>query len=144
MHFEDEPTIYADRPQPSEEINELARRVIGIAIELHRELGPGLPEEAYEEALAIEFEVRGITYQRQLSIVVEYRGRPVCRVRLDFLIESKLVLEVKSCEVVTPIHRKQTLRYLRVLKLPLGLIINFNVMVLKDGVHRVYRPEPVE
>lgn len=144
MQFDDEPTIYADRPQPSEEINQLSHRVIGIAIEVRRELGPGLPEEAYEHALAIEFDARGIRYRRQLQIVIEYKGIPVCRVRLDFLVEEKLVLEVKSCEAIPPIHRKQVLRYLHVLKLPLGLLINFNVLMLKDGIHRVYRPEPVE
>jgi GxxExxY protein len=114
--FDDEPTIYADRPQPPEEVNQLARRVIGIAIEVHRELGPGLPEQAYEKALAMEFDAQGLAYQRQVRIVVHFKGTPVCTVCLDFLIESILVLEVKSCDALTPIDRRQVLRYARELQ----------------------------
>jgi GxxExxY protein len=142
MPYEDEIPPYAALAEPSEEINQLAHRVLGICIEIHRELGPGLPEEAYEEALAIEFEARGIRFERQLRIPIYYKGRCVARVRLDFLIESMLVLEAKSVDALTPIDRKQVIRYLEVTKLPLGLLVNFNVSVLKDGIRRVVRSEP--
>jgi GxxExxY protein len=116
--------------------------VIGICIEVHRELGPALPEEAYENALAMEFTDQGIPFERQFRIVINYKGRPVTAVKLDFLIDSKLVLEVKSCATFTPGDRKQVTRYLQVTQLPLGLLVNFNVMVLKDGIKRIFRSEP--
>jgi GxxExxY protein len=139
--YEEEIPLYGDLAQPSEEINALAHRVIGIAIAVHRELGPRLPEGAYERALAIEFDEQGIGYASQHRLEVRYKGIVVAIVRLDFLIESKLVLEVKSIEAVTAIDRKQVLRYLELTKLPLGLLINFNVFVLKEGIRRVFRKE---
>jgi GxxExxY protein len=143
MPYDEEIPPYGDLVQPPEETNILAREVIGICIEIHRELGPGLPEEAYELALMMEFDARGIRYQRQHRIEVQYKGRVVARVRLDFLIESRLVLEVKSCEALTRIDRRQVVRYLHVMKLPLGLLINFNVLLLKEGIQRVFRSEPM-
>jgi len=128
--------------QASQAINDLAHRVIGVAIEVHRELGPGLPEEAYEKALAFEFDSQGISYSRQHCLEVPYKGIVVAKVRLDFLIESKLVLEVKSCDCLGPIDRRQVVRYLHLTNLPLGLLINFNVMLLKDGIKRIFRPDP--
>ena len=143
MPYENEISPYASLADVPEEINELAHRVIGICIAIHRELGPGLPEEAYEKALAMDFEAAGIRFERQYPLQVLYKGVCVARVRLDFLVESKLVLEIKSCECFTPIDRKQVLRYLQVTKLPLGLLVNFNVMVLKEGIKRVIRSEPI-
>jgi GxxExxY protein len=142
MPDDDEISPYATLAEPSEQINQLSRRVIGICIDIHRALGAGLPEEAYEEALAMEFEEQGIRFERQYRIPVFYKGRCVARVRLDFLVESMLVLEAKSVEALTPIDRRQVIRYLEVTKLPLGLLVNFNVMVLKDGIRRVIRSEP--
>jgi GxxExxY protein len=142
MAYEQETPPWGDFVQPPEEINTLAHRVIGIAIEVHRELGPALPEEAYEESLAIEFTARGIQYLRQHRLEVFYKGTLVTYVKLDFLIESKLVLEVKSVDALTPIDRKQVTRYLHLTHLPLGLLINFNVMVLKEGIRRIYLPQP--
>lgn len=138
---EEEISPYAMLAEPSEQINQLSRRVIGICIEVHRALGGGLPEHAYEKALAIEFDARDIKYERQYGVPVLYKGCCVARVRLDFLIESMLVLEAKSVDVLTPIDRRQV--YLEVTKLPLGLLVNFNVAVLKDGIRRVIRSEPV-
>jgi GxxExxY protein len=143
MPFEEEIPAFGNLVQPPEEINALAHRIIGIAIEVHRELGAGLPEDAYERAMAIELEARGIQFCRQYQIGVSYKGVVVSRVRLDFLIEQRLVLEVKSVQTLTPIDRRQVLRYLEVTKLPLGLLINFNVMLLRDGIQRVFRSEPV-
>jgi GxxExxY protein len=141
MAYEEEIPPYGDLLQPPAEVNELARVVIGIALEVHRELGAGLPEEAYERGLAMEFDARGTRCRRQHRIVVCYKGKPVTSVRRDFLVEEKLVLEAKSCEAITPIDRKQVVRYLRITQLPLGLLINFNVMMLKDGIHRIFQSE---
>ena len=140
MPYDQELPPYGDLEQPPQDVNELARVVIGIALEVHRELGPGLPEEAYERALSMEFDSRGIPYRRQHRIVVCYKEKPVTTVRLDFLIEAKLVVEVKSCESITPIDRKQVVRYLRITSTTLGLLINFNVMLLKDSIYRIFRP----
>jgi GxxExxY protein len=140
--YEDEIPGSAQFVQPPEEMNQLAHRVIGIAIAIHRELGPGLPEEAYKRALAIEFDAQGIACSREHPLDVRYKGVVVAQVRLDFLIESKLVLEVKSVEALTQIGRRQVLRYLHITHLPLGLLINFNVMILKEGIRRVFLPDP--
>lgn len=143
MPYEEEIPPYGDLVQPPEETNVLARRVIGICIEVHRELGPGLPEDAYERALAIEFDANGIRCVRQYRVAVQYKGVVVANVRLDFLLESILVLEVKSCETLTRIDRRQVMRYLHITGLPLGLLVNFNVLLLKEGIQRVFRSEPV-
>ncbi|HEV2296060.1 MAG TPA: GxxExxY protein [Tepidisphaeraceae bacterium] len=143
MPDDDEISPYAMLAEPSEEINQLSRRVIGICIGIHRALGAGLPEEAYEEALSMEFDVQGIRYERQYRIPILYKGRCVARVRLDFLIDSMLVLEAKSVDALTPIDRRQVLRYLEVTKLPLGLLVNFNVVLLKEGIRRIIRSEPI-
>ena len=142
MPYEQEIPPYGDLVQPPEEVNQLARTVIGICIDVHRALGPALPEEAYQRALAIELTERGIPFRAQHRLVVQYRGQPVATVRLDFLIDEKLVLEVKSVETLTPIDRRQVTRYLQITKLSLGLLVNFNVMALKDGVHRIFRAIP--
>jgi GxxExxY protein len=142
MAFEAEIPPFGALAQPPDEINLLAHRVIGIALEVHRELGPGLSEDVYERAVALELETNGIQFQRQYLIQVRYKGVVVGRVRLDFLIEQQLVLEIKSVETLTPIDRRQVLRYLELTKLPLGLLINFNVMLLKQGIKRVFRSEP--
>ena len=119
------------------EIEALAKRVIGLAIDVHRELGPGLPEEAYELALCIALRDAGIRFVQQHCVPVTFRGTVVARVRIDLLIEQLLVIEIKSVETLSPVHRTQTRRYLSILNLPLGLLINFNVAVLKDGIKRV-------
>jgi GxxExxY protein len=142
MPYEQEIPPYGDLVQPSQEVNDLARTVLGVCIDVHRELGPGLPEEAYERALAIEFDARGIAYKRQHRIVVQYKGVPIATVKLDFLIEERLVLEAKSVDLLTPIDRKQVVRYLQITQLSLGLLVNFNVMMLKDGIRRVFRSDP--
>ena len=130
MPYEEEISPHGTLADVPGYVNELSHRVIGICIGIHRELGAGLPEEAYEKALAIDLAAAGIRFEQQYRVEVSYKGVCVARVRLDFLIESALVLEAKSVESLTPIDRKQVLRYLQILKLPLGLLINFNVMVL--------------
>lgn len=119
------------------ENDELTERVIGAAIEVHRELGPGLTEVMYEEAIAHEFDLRGIAYQRQVPIDVHYKGKAVGQTRLDFLVERRLIVELKACDALNAVHRAQCICYLRATRLKLALLINFNVPVLKDGIKRV-------
>ena len=123
--------------EPNVELDRIAHEVIGAAIEVHRTLGPGFLESVYEEALAIEFDQRSITYNKQYVIAVLYKGRFVGENRLDFLVKNCLVVELKAVESLLPIHTAQTISYLKALQLPLGLLINFNVSVLKQGIKRV-------
>lgn len=126
-----------DFEEPNVELDRIAHEVIGAAIEVHKALGPGFLESVYEEALAIEFDQRLITYSKQYVVAVLYKGRFVGENRLDFLVRNSLVLELKAVESLLPIHTAQTISYLKALKLPLGLLINFNVSVLKQGIKRV-------
>lgn len=125
--------------EPSPEVDRLARDVIGAAIEVHRELGPGYHESIYEEAMAIELELRGMPFKRQLAMPVMYKGRPVGEGRMDMLVADDLVVEYKTVESILPVHLAQVLSYLKVVRRRLGLLINFNVSVLKEGVKRVVR-----
>ncbi len=120
------------------EINDLTHEVISAAIEVHRTLGPGLLESAYEECLCHEFDLRKIPYERQKELPVEYKGIKLdCGYRLDILVANTLILELKSCEGLQGIHEAQLLTYLKLAGMKLGLLINFNVPVLKDGVRRI-------
>jgi len=123
--------------EPSRRVDDLARQVIGAAIEVHRVLGPGFLETVYEEALAIEFNLRNIPFERQRPIVLMYKGKPVGDSRLDFLVGQELVVELKAIEIVHPIHPAKVINYLKITGLDLGLIINFHVEQLKDGVRRI-------
>jgi GxxExxY protein len=121
-----------------ERANALSREVIGAAIEVHRHLGPGLLESAYEVALRRELELREIPHQFQVPLPVEYKGVPLdCAYRLDVVVGGILVVELKSVDKLEPIHTAQLLTYLRLSNLWLGLLINFNVPVLREGVRRV-------
>ena len=120
------------------DINVLTGKVIGAAIEVHKQLGPGLLESAYEECLCHEFQLREIAYIRQKSLPIEYKGVKLdCGYRLDIVVEDLVLLELKSCDKIEDIHRAQLLTYLKLSGLKLGLIINFNVPVLRDGIIRV-------
>jgi GxxExxY protein len=123
--------------EPDPELNQLTNAVIGAAIEVHRKLGAGLLESLYENALAIELTERRIPFQRQVVVPVTYKGKPIGECRLDFLIDNKVIVELKAIEVLAPVHRAQVLCYLRITRHKLGLLINFNVAVLKDGVRRI-------
>ena len=125
--------------EPSAELDALVRRVIGAVIEVHKELGPGLPEEAYQRALEIEFTARNIPYVPQHPVTISYKGIEVCKGRVDFLVAGELVIEIKSVDSLGPIHHKQILAYLHQLKLHLGLLVNFNVPLARDGIRRVIR-----
>ena len=139
MPYEDEIPPWAEEWQPPAELNDLTRRVIGAAIAVHDELGPGLPEEAYQRALELEFTSCGIPFQPQYEVVISYKGTAVCKGRIDFLVAGELVVEIKSIEHLAPIHKRQVIAYLYQTNLHLGLLINFNVAVLKEGIRRVIR-----
>jgi len=123
--------------EPSQRVDELARQVIGAAIEVHRILGHGFLESVYEEALAIEFDLRDIPSERQKSIVVEYKTKIAGDSRLDYLVGEELIVELKAVETVHPIHTAKVISYLKMTNLELGLIINFNVPQLRDGIKRI-------
>ncbi len=117
--------------------NQLTKLAIGAAIAVHRQLGPGLDEIAYEEALDIKLDALGVPHARQLAMPLVYKGVPLeCGYRLDVLVDKRLPLELKATESVLPIHEAQLLTYMRLGRWPLGLLINFDVPVLKDGVRR--------
>lgn len=118
-------------------LSDLSGRVIGHAIEVHKQLGPGLSEAAYERALSLEFSAAGVEFVRQLAIPITYRGEVVGVYRPDFVVEDLVVLEIKSVDRLTPVHKAQMLTYLRVTRRELGLVINFNVTALYLGVERV-------
>lgn len=119
------------------ELNKTTEQIIGAAIEVHKVLGPGLLESAYEECLCRELGLRGIQFERQRPLPVEYKGVKLdCGYRLDFLVENAVVVEIKSVSGIEPIHEAQLLTYLRLGGWKLGLLINFNVPVLKDGIRR--------
>ena len=120
------------------EIEEFTSRAVNAALAVHRTLGPGLLESAYEECMAIELRQTGLTIERQQSVPLVYRGYTVdAAYRLDLIIGGKLLVELKAVESILPVHRVQVATYLRLLHLPLGLLINFNVPLIKDGIHRV-------
>ena len=113
-------------------------RIIGAAIEVHRTLGPGLLESVYEECLEHEFRLRKVPFERQRRVPVAYKGHPVgVDLRMDFLVDDRVVVELKAIEKLLPVHGAQLLTYLRLTGKPLGLLINFNVSLLRDGIRRV-------
>lgn len=118
--------------------DEITESVLGAAIEVHKTLGPGLLESVYEECLALEFKSRGLDFQRQLSLPIEYKGCTVnAAYRIDFLVKQSVILEIKAVEKLEPIHEAQILTYLKLLKIDRGLLINFNVPLLKNGIKRM-------
>ena len=122
----------------SMEINSLTGEVIGAAIGVHKLLGPGLLESVYEECLCYELKLRDIYFERQKDLPVEYKAVKLdCAYRLDVVVENNLVLELKSCDSLLPIYEAQLLTYLKLTGIKVGLLINFNVPVLKDGIKRL-------
>jgi GxxExxY protein len=118
--------------------DELSNEIIGAAIEVHRNLGPGLLESAYEECLCYEFVNRGIKYERQKLLPVAYKGKKLdCGYRLDVVVNDLVVLELKVVDQIQPIHSAQLLTYLKLSNLKLGILINFNVTALKNGIKRI-------
>ncbi len=115
----------------------LAREVLLCAVEVHRVLGPGFLERVYESAMAHELEANGLAFVRQCKLPIRYKGHALGEMRVDLLVEGKLIVEIKSVESMASLHIAQTLAYLKASCLPLGLLINFNVPVLLRGVRRV-------
>ena len=111
--------------------------VIGAAIEVHRTLGPGYLESVYEEALAVELSLRGLSFERQHAFALDYKGHRVGEGRLDFLVDNCLVVELKAVEAIAPVHRAQVISYLKALRLPLALLLNFKAETLRDGIVRI-------
>src|SRR5437867_12427873 len=119
------------------EFDELSRSVIGCAIEVHRNLGPGLLESTYRQCLACELSPAEIAFQMEVPLPVRYKDILLdCGYRIDLLISDDLILEIKSVEALLPIHQAQILTYMRLASVPLGLLINFNVTKLQSGIRR--------
>lgn len=114
----------------------LVSTVIGAAIEVHRQLGPGFLESIYEQALCLELDERQIEFERQKEVIVPYKGKPLGGQRLDLLVESRLIVELKAVEAVLPVHHAQIISYLRAFRLPVGLLLNFNVKQMRSGIKR--------
>ena len=121
------------------DLEDVARRTIGALLEVHRELGSGLGESVYAAAARIELQACGIPFESEKTLPVRYRGHLLGHYRVDLFVDSKLVVEVKSVEAVHPVHVAQVVSYLRLTGARLGLIVNFNVPVLKQGIRRVVR-----
>jgi len=121
----------------SAELNAVSEKIIGCAVAVHKELGPGLLESVYEAALAVELELAGLPFERQKSLPVIYRGQAVGEFKTDFVIGSAIVVELKSVERMDPVFEAQLLSYLKLGKFPLGLLINFNSRLLTQGVRRL-------
>jgi GxxExxY protein len=125
------------------DINELSNTIIGAAIEVHKTLGPGLLESIYEECLGLELELRGLSFERQKPLLVTYKGKNLqCVYRLDLVVEKQIIIELKSCENIEPIHKAQLLTYLKLSDLRLGLLLNFNVPLMRDGITRIVNALP--
>ena len=123
--------------EPNGELDRLAHDVIGAAIEVHRILGPGFLESVYEEAMCVELGLRGIPFVRQYLSSVDYKGRAVGEHRLDLLVGDVLVVELKAVDALAPVHSAQVMSYLKANGKQLGLLINFNTPVLRQGIKRV-------
>lgn len=120
------------------DVEALATSVVHAAFNVHRTLGPGLLESAYEQCLAIELSLAGIAFEREKVLPLVYRGRTIdTAYRLDLIVGGKLLVELKAIESIAPIHQAQLVTYLKLLELPLGLLINFNVPLIKDGIRRI-------
>jgi GxxExxY protein len=125
------------------EINELTNKVIGAAIEVHKTLGPGLLESTYERCLCHELRLRGIPFTSQVPLRVVYKGEKLdCGYQMDLVVENAIVLELKSCEKLEPIHQAQLLTYLKLSGFKLGLLLNFNVPAMRDGIRRIVNALP--
>ena len=120
------------------DINQLSSKIIGAAIEVHKALGPGLLESAYEKCLCHELKLRGLSFDNQKALPLVFKGEELdCGYRLDIVVDNAIILEVKSCEKIEPIHKAQLLTYLKLSDLNLGLLLNFNVPIMREGITRI-------
>ena len=118
-------------------LKDITEKIISSAIEVHSTLGPGLLENIYEEALAYEFELRSIRYEKQKEVGLKYKDRDIGKHRIDFLVEDQVVVELKAVGTMHKIYEAQLLTYLKAMGRKVGLLINFNVEMLKDGIKRM-------
>jgi len=120
-------------------LNKVSSQIIKAAIDIHRQLGPGMLESVYQACMKVEFESMGLRYQSEVALPVYYQGKKVHDegFRMDLLVEDQVIVELKSVEAVSSLHKKQLLTYLKLAKRPLGLLINFNSVLLKDGITRI-------
>ena len=119
------------------ELNEITKAIIGCAIEVHRNLGPGLLESAYEECLIFELMKKGLEIEKQKPVPVVYKDIKLdYGYRIDVLVENSVIIELKAIDAINPVHEAQILTYMRFANIPIGLLINFNITVLKDGLRR--------
>ncbi len=125
--------------EPNDELNLITHSLIGAAIEVHRGLGPGFLESIYEEALCVELKLQHVDFARQLAVPLHYKGYLLAENRLDLLVEGKVVVELKAVDLLAPIHSAQLLSYLKATGHQLGLLINFNVPILKNGIKRIVK-----
>ena len=131
------PRTACNRPLPADAEQALTRQVISAAIDVHRALGPGLLESAYQACLSRELELHNLHFRQQVELPLVYKDVKLdCGYRIDFIVEGKVVVELKAVEGLLPVHQAQLLTYLRLSGLRIGLLINFNVPVLKDGIRR--------
>ncbi len=120
------------------DINQLSSKIIGAAIEVHKALGPGLLESAYEKCLCHELKLRGLSFESQKPVSLVFKGEKLdCGYQLDIVVENTIILELKSCEKIEPIHKAQLLTYLKLTGLKLGLLLNFNMPAMRDGIVRL-------
>jgi GxxExxY protein len=125
------------QPSKLDVLPELSRKVIGCAMRVHSALGPGLLESIYEACLTMELEISGIEARRQVIVPVRYRDRSLdCHLRIDLLVQEQIVVEVKAVEELLPVHEAQLMTYLKLTGRPLGLLLNFNVPHLREGIRR--------
>lgn len=130
-------TFTAEGAENTEEDGYWSGVIIGAAIEVHRILGPGLLESAYEECLAYELSSKDVPFERQVAVPVVYKGEKLdCGFRVDLIIAKQVVVELKSIERLLPVHDAQLITYLRLTRIPIGLILNFNVHSMRDGIRR--------
>ena len=129
--------------QEIDRLDQISRRIIGAAIEVHRHLGPGLLESAYQLCLAFELKQRGLRIEEQKALPVTYKEVQLdCGYRLDFVVEDEIIAEIKAVEKILPIHEAQLLSYLRLAHKRVGLLINFHVPILKNGLKRIVNEFP--
>jgi len=125
-----------------DEVERLATLAVDAAFAVHTELGPGLLESAYQSCFAHELSLRGVTYQRELSVPLNYKGiRIEAGFRADVIMEQKLLIELKAVDQILPIHKAQVITYLKLLRFPLGLLVNFNEVLIKHGIQHVLNIE---
>lgn len=137
MPFDDEDPPYVE---PDRELNALAHAVIGAALEVHKKLGAGLDESMYRNAMCIELRKRGIPFVCEMLVDVLYDDEVIGHRRMDLFVGGRLVVELKAVERLAPIHKAQLRTYLKITRSKLGLVINFNEILLKDGIGRVVNP----